>query len=267
MTHNNDVIKDKIANTGQGLASQNNAIDKPRKLGLPRLHQAVAKEAEVKQAIDAQATMMENRIGLMLDTSGSMSSIDNGVSRNNLMSNYARFHQQSGKSKIELLREAISSFVSQCDFNNTSISMETFPYDDKFRLGLTTFEPILTTTIMSLQAGGGTPLSMAMDFVIRSYSLTRAIIVSDGDADSPQAARDIAEHYKESATPVDCVHIGMSPHGEELLRYIAEQTGGLFIKFEDVQNFAKNFAYLTPQKRASLFLSGAAAMLGAKEIK
>lgn len=245
------------------LAQQDQAIDKPRKIGLPKFHQKL-QQAETQQAtIDAQATMMENRIALMLDTSGSMAMTDNSASG----SNYNRFHQKLDKSKIELLREAMQSFVSQCNFGDTSLALETFPFEEEFRLGLTSFEPILTTTVMSLQAGGGTPLSQAMSYVLGSYSLTRGIIVSDGDADNGPSALDIAGQYAEAGVPLDCVHIGTSSGGEQLLKDIAERTGGIFIKFDNVNNFAKNFSYLTPAKRSQLFLSGAAGLLGAKEIK
>jgi hypothetical protein len=74
--------------------------------------------------------------------------------------------------------------------------------------------------------------------------------------------------FKEAGVPIDCVHIGSSTGGESTLKEIAERTGGVFMKFTDVGNFAKNFKYLTPGYYGQL-TSGAisAAALGATEIK
>ena len=51
-------------------------------------------------------------------------------------------------------------------------------------------------------------------------------------------------------------------------RKIASETGGIFIKFSDVNAFSKAFGYLTPSYRAMLTSgSVSASELGAKEIK
>lgn len=238
--------------------SQTSALTEKGKLKLPRLHQALAQEQARQSSLEELAQSMPNRIALMLDTSGSMHETEQG--------GWLAKYNSNAKEKIALLREACQGFLTSCNFGDTSIAIETFPHSKRTRLPLSTFEPILATTIMALDAAGGTPMAEAMKYVLGSYSLTRGVIVSDGDADYAIVCESIAQDFKLADVPLDCVHIGKSPNGEALLAEIARITGGLFIKFDNVENFAKNFSYLTPQKRASLFLTGAQQMLGAKEI-
>lgn len=188
-----------------------------------------------------------NRIALLLDVSGSM-----------------------GGDKIVSLRDACQSFVAACNFADTSLAIEPFGEGNPppNRLTLTCFGPLAMTTVAMLQAAGGTPMAGAMDFVLNSYSLTRCVLVSDGEPDSDSAAYDIAAQYREAGLPCDCVHIGASTGGEQCLRRIAEVTGGQYIKFTDINSFAKSFKYLTPAYYAMLCSGNvSAAALGAKEIK
>lgn len=226
---------------------QNNKLSIPRKIGIPALHQRL-RAPEV--TADDPASRV-NRIALMLDASGSMHGEGSAT-----------------KSKIECLRDAMQSFITSCNMKDTALAIESFGDQHRSRLALTCFAPILMTTAMSIDACGSTPLHEAMDFVLMTYSVTRGVIVSDGNADSPSLALDCAGRFAEAGIPVDCVHIGSSPCGEDLLKQIAERTNGKFIKFTDVAAFASNFKYLTPAYYGQL-TSGAigAAELGAKEIK
>jgi Mg-chelatase subunit ChlD len=188
-----------------------------------------------------------NRLALMLDVSGSMDG-----------------------SKIESLRQAVTGFVSACDFSDTSLAYEPFgdDYPSTNRLSLTSVQPMLMTTAMMLQSCGSTPMARAMDYVINTYSITRAVLVSDGEPDSTQACYDSAAQFREAGIMIDCVHIGNSTSGEACLRRIAEITGGQYIKFTDVTSFSKSFKYLTPKFYAMLTSGGVtAADLGAKELK
>jgi uncharacterized protein YegL len=189
-----------------------------------------------------------NRLALLLDVSGSM-----------------------GGEKIVSLRDACSSFVTSCNFGDTSLAIEPFGEDDnppRNRLALTCFSPFLMTTIQSLRAAGGTPMAQHMKYVLDSYSLTRAVLVSDGQPDNESAVFDQAACYAEAGLPCDCVHIGNSTSGEDVLRRVAEITGGQFIKFTDIASFSRSFKYLTPAYYAQLTSGTAtAAMLGATEIK
>lgn len=219
------------------------SLVKPRTFGISKLH---ARLSDPIKQTRVDPNTCPNRIGLMLDESGSMAG-----------------------DKIEQLQQAIISFVNACNFNDTALAIESFGGKSRSHLtDLTTQQPLLMITVMGLQAYGGTPLHEAMDYVLHNYPITRGVIVSDGQADHPDNCTQLARNFKEAGIPVDCVHIGDSTHGEALLQQIAEITGGMFMKFTDITAFAKNFKYLTPAYYAQL-TSGSvdAKQLGAREIK
>ena len=254
MTENNKLSPPKVA-----VDASRSELAIPRKIGIPALHQRL--KSPTASADDPASR--PNRIALMLDASGSM----NGSDGNN--PNYTE--QQAGcvgHRKIEHLREAVTSFINSCNMRDTAVAIESFGDQHRSRLALTCFQPLLLTTAMSIEAQGSTPLHEAMDFVLMTYSVTRGVIVSDGNADSPSLALDCAGRFAEAGIPVDTVHIGTSSCGEDLLKQIAERTNGKFIKFTDIASFAKNFKYLTPVFYAQL-TSGSitATQLGAKEVK
>jgi Mg-chelatase subunit ChlD len=214
-------------------------------LKLPGLHARLRNPQSIAGAVDPNKCT--NRLALMLDVSGSMDG-----------------------HKIASLRDAVTGFISACDFSDTSLAMEPFgdDYPSPNRLVLTTLQPMLMTTAMMLQACGSTPMAQALDYVLNTYSITRGVLVSDGEPDSTQACYDSAAQYREAGIMVDCVHIGDSTSGEACLRRIAELTGGQYIKFTDVTSFSKSFKYLTPKYYAMLTSGGVSASdIGAKELK
>jgi len=193
------------------------------------------------------------------------------------------------KQRIDLLKDAVENFASRCDFTNTSVAIETFP--PNVELQLTTMQSAITTAMFGVQASGNTPMHSCVVASLEKIPMTRGIIVSDGEAtdwreqelDDEAAfigeALDeesiavagvpvgILSKYKMMGIPIDCVHIGDSQGGEELLRRIAKETGGIYLKFTDVGAFAIAFAYLTPGYRAMLTQGKVSAKeLGAKEI-
>lgn len=218
-----------------------------------------------------------NRIAIMADCSGSMG-------------DYA----PEGKRKIDHLKTALDGFLNQVRFENTSVALYTFPlrgdhedYDNpdtynqsgvKYKLSFN--KDLLSLAVNGLRAAGGTPMAQTMANVLTDIPLTRGIIISDGEADNDTAAFEQANLYKDSETVIDTVHIGSSNGGEALLQKIASITGGLYLKFTNVAAFAKAFSFLTPEGRATLFLSAGvkgeltgeakkeiAKMLGAEEVK
>ena len=215
------------------------------------LQERVAQQAV---AVDPQA--MPNRICLMLDCSSSMSEC---VEQAGLRS----------KTKLDLLKEAVENFASRCDFSNTSVAVETFPERSSLPLSVGT---VVMFRAQNLKASGGTPLRLCVTKAIERVSMTRAVIVSDGEAEDwfVEDIKDdaVLKLYKHQQIAIDCIHIGDSSSGEELLRRIAHETNGLYLKFTDVGAFASAFGYLTPGFRAML-TSGTldAAKLGASEIK
>lgn len=206
------------------------------------LHQRMQSSVNKKAERDVLVSQLPNRIGLMLDISGSM-----------------------GGEKIEMCRLAGSSFAEQCDPNETAVAVNTF--EPSVRISLTTQFNYISSEVQSLTTRGGTPMAEAMMDMLSNEPITRGVIVSDGEPDCHGSeVTQIAQDYKDAGIPIDCVHIGDSESGEGILRNIAKITGGIYIKFTNVQNFAKNFKYLTPRYRALLAEPGAAKLLGASEV-
>ena len=230
--------------TNDKLAPKKEPIKITGKPNASALHSRLA-EAVAQDEILAQADplVVPNRIAIMPDASGSMSGYKN-----------------------QCLHEALTSFINMCDFANTSIAFYSFGQRPEIRFDLSRNKKMLLLTARGVQASGGTPMAEAMADVLGTISLTRAIIISDGCADSPTECTDIAQGYADNETPIDCIHIGKSSHGEDLLKEIARLTGGIYIKFTDVTSFSKAFSYLTPAKRGELN-SAIAGLLGAAEIK
>ena len=208
---------------------------------------------------------MPNRIVLMLDKSSSMSTMERGSSR-----------------RIDLLKDALQNFVGRCNFNDTSIAIETFP--EGFSLPLTSNTGQLQTSVFAFEASGNTPMRHCVETCLERVPMTRGVIVSDGEATDwhrddysfyeeetrvqDSKVDDVLKKYKEAGIPIDCVHISDTSSGEALLRRIAKETGGIFLKFTDVSAFASAFGYLTPSYRAMLTDGRvSAASIGATEVR
>lgn len=190
------------------------------------LHARLAEKELLKEVAPEQADVSKfpNRIALMIDVSGSM-------------------HGEA----IRLLEQAVQDFIQKSNPSDTAIAVESFP--EQVRIPLTDDKTKLWFMTMGLKAGGGTPMSVAMEFCLNSYNLTRAILISDGQPDYEPTNQ--TETYKTREIPVDTVHIGSSSDGEDCLKRISAATGGLFVKFKDVKSFATAFAYLLPETRAN----------------
>jgi Mg-chelatase subunit ChlD len=227
-------------------------------------------EAQKKQSEAVDPQTMPNRICLMLDCSGSMDTVE-----------------AKGQRRIDLLKDAVQNFVTRCSFADTSIAIATFPGRTDKALPLTTQGSVVINYSMGLEPVGGTPLHDCVTRCVTEVPMTRGVIVSDGGAtdwresgqvDEPYGyeeagtrsliAKSVLSIYKDQHISLDCVHISSGTDGEELLRRIARETGGIFMKFSDVNAFSKAFGYLTPSYRALLTGGSVTAQeLGAKEIK
>jgi len=206
-----------------------------------------------------QANICDNRIALLEDCSGSMSS------------------DFKGKKLYKHMQDAVQSFSNACNFNDTSLVHVPFGQklsDEDYNFTLTTDKNLFDLFIHQLKATGGTPLAEYMEKTLSRISMTRAIIISDGaPTGSPPSYTEnyteraymtpegfcykIAEQYAEACIPIDTVHIGTSQSGADVLKKIAEITGGVFIKFEDASLFSQKFHYLAPSYRALLNAPGA----------
>jgi hypothetical protein len=247
-----------------------------RKLGFKPLFQRV-REAEVNSVgADAGAegdpNAKPNRIALLLDCSGSMSSFV-----------FPPTGEATSVSKIQLLRKAVSGFITATDPADTSVALRTFPgkaYASESEAITRSARPLSSNkALLLLEAegfttAGGTPMAEAIRTALNEVSMTRAVLVSDGEADSPLAAIEEAKKYSEASLPIDCVHIGDSHGGEATLRAIAEATKGLYIKFADVTQFSKSFAFLAQPAFRAMLTEGdtvakreALKQLGATEVR
>lgn len=237
-------------------------------------------QQRVNQAKSEQVdpATMPNRLCLMLDKSSSMSSAERVGSKATVFNPDG----SGSKQRIELLKDALDNFIARCDLNTTSIAIETFP--PSIELALTSNAALLSGIGFGLQASGNTPMRGCVERCLGKIPMTRGIIVSDGEATDwhsyhyddwdeetsrPQPNKDdLLTKYKELSIPIDCVHISNDSGGEELLRRIARETGGIFIKFTDVSSFASSFAYLTPSYRAMLTDGRVSAeQMGAREVR
>ena len=230
-------------------------LSKGIKLGTKQsgLHSRVRKAAESPGGLE-QADM-PNRIALMLDDSSSMLSAADDS---------ALYPAAGVKTKMSHLKDAVEGFLQACDPSNTSVSMNFF--NERKGMGQTTQFAFLQMEIFDVEASGSTPMAQCMEGVIGNESITRGVMVSDGRADNEDFVHSVAARFKEATVPIDCLHIGKSTEGEELLKYVAELTGGKYIKFKDVATFAKSLLYLTPRYRALLDSGDAKTLLGADEV-
>ena len=211
--------------------TKDDSITKPFKIGAKsalaqRLEQAKAKKAE-KQVVDvAVVSTLPNRIGMMLDVSGSMTG-----------------------EPLDQLKVAAKAFLDACDAANTAVAVNTF--EPTIHINLSNTFDYHKIEIQALPSTGGTPMGEAMEDMLLTEPITRGVLVSDGDATGTDPLR-VARNYKEAGVPIDCVHIGESVAGTETLKAIAGITGGMYMKFKDIHQFAHAFKYLTPAYRALL---------------
>lgn len=226
------------------------SLVKGHRIGTSKFQTAFRKRSE-QEAQEPNASLMPNRIAMMLDLSGSMSSM-----------------ADKNKTKLDYLREAVEGFANTVNYHDTSIAIESFPKSVEFSMAPTNEQLSLLLFAAKIDHTlGDTPIGKTMGYVLGGISITRGIIVSDGQQTDGDLCFDVAKNFAEAEIPIDCVHIGNDEDGEATLKRIAEMTGGLYIKFDNVANFGKNFKYLTPAFRGYLSAGDAAQLLGAKEVK
>jgi Mg-chelatase subunit ChlD len=227
----------------EGVIPTMSDLTQKNKIGIKSggLHARIAEGELLKTITPSEAlnvNTLPNRIALMIDTSGSM----------------------YGES-IKLLENAVQDFVQKSNPSDTAIAIESFPR--QVRIEPTNDKQKLWLLTMGLEANGGTPMCEAMGYCSANYNLTRAILISDGQPD--KSPKDSALSYKNQGVAIDTVHIGNSTDGEAILKEVSEITGGLFVKFKDVKQFATAFSFLLPEHRdnAATLLLGS----GANEVR
>jgi Mg-chelatase subunit ChlD len=225
---------------------EDNNLVKKNKVGLTGFAARAATQHKASPVEDG-VIMANNRIALVLDNSGSMSS-----------------HDGCDKPKIELLKDAVGGFVNACDFADTALALYPIPINNN-EVKLTNQGALIILSSLSLDASGGTPMGHTLNHLIQHEPVTRAVLISDGEAtDDPWSAVYL---FVKAEIPIDCIHIGNSRGGEETLQSIASRTGGKYLKFSDVQKLTGALKYLSPKYRALLSDPSVAKLLGADEIR
>lgn len=228
-----------MADESNKLAKRTGSLFAGKKVGL------AAKIEEARQSFNPEE--MTHRIGLIFDDSGSMSG-----------------------EPLKRAKEAVDAFLKSCNPHETSMALYLLGRDENNR-SLTTDLILLNMYVQGLGCPNGTPLFTAMDKLINKEKITRAIIFSDGGptdgsvvkndwttgketVDPDVNVKTIVEQYKAKGIMADTVFIGSPSDTTAIttLKWIAEQTGGVFLQFEDATTFAKNFKYLAPKFRAML---------------
>jgi Mg-chelatase subunit ChlD len=252
-----------LVKKNEGLAQSSFTRLGTKLVGKPSTVEQRLKEFQAQQrTIDVSS--LPNRLVLSLDCSGSMRELVTDT-----------------QSKLDLLKEAIYEFSRQAELgSSTAIAVTTIPYDAE--KDFTTDPYQVELHVMGLTVKGQTPMKQSLLKILDSFSCTRVVLVSDGEAtDWPEAVywtetqeektqviRKTLAGYIELAIPIDCVHIGKDTKGEELLKLIAEVTGGIYAKFRDVARLMTGLSYLTPAKRPLLTAGQVdTGLIGADEVK
>jgi len=182
-----------------------------------RLHAAEQAKPEPKA--------MPNRIGIVMDDSGSMSG-----------------------EPISQAHKAIETFVNNSNSFDTSLAL--YPLNEREH-PLNNDLCAIAIAAKGIPATGGTPLYSKLVQLINNEPITRAIAFSDGMPNGePESKTECFRLYCERHIPIDTVYIGSGENRE--LQELAERTGGIYMHFTNLQAFAKSFKYLTPGYRAML---------------
>lgn len=163
-------------------------------------------------------------------------------------------------------KKAVSGFLASCNPLDTSVAIFPFGAEPK---PLSNLFDVVTAYTNGIKLAGSTPLYTTLTRMLEESDLTRGILFSDGEPTDEHDLYRIEEHPKgdskydmtnvdlaavnmarDKKIPIDTVFIG---YGEsKVLKYIAEATGGYYLKFDDTTSFAKNMKYLSPKYVALL---------------
>lgn len=211
--------------------------DAPFKFGIAaKRAQAEAQLAEIKPE------NCPHKLAIIFDDSGSM----------------------AGES-LAKAKEAVRTFTTSCNPLETALAVVPLSVSEGHKekaKPITVNYDVLNLFVSSLQVSGGTPLYQTMIDVLKAeIKPTRLIAFSDGEptddyyknADSPTKKGEWLQTATEAKLPHDTVYIGMeNTLGYNEMKWIAEQTGGIFIHFKDAKSLASGLKYLSPGLRGLL---------------
>lgn len=185
-----------------------------------------------------------NRIGIVLDDSGSM-----------------------GTDGMDNAHKAVKGFTNSCNMTDTSIAV--FPLNAKVQT-LTCDYDILNAYVCGIGATGGTPIYGTLANLIEQESITRAVVFSDGEptdssclmgegqdnndfyygSKDPKKAMEVIAIYNRKEIPVDTIYIGPDGNkGYREMKKLAELTNSTFIHFKDISSLSTGLKYLSPKYR------------------
>lgn len=104
-------------------------------------------------------------------------------------------------------------------------------------------------------ASGGTPLyERILDAQAALPKATRYIAFSDGEPNNTINEEKVIEQALRDETPIDTVFFGSSDYAADIMKRLADKTGGIFLKFDPAKgvDFKTAFKYLAPVKRMML---------------
>jgi len=213
-------------------------LSKPNKVVIGGQKFGLAKKiAESKTNGNVDFNSFPNRLGLVLDDSGSMSG------------------------SMPQVHLAVETFIKNCNSNDTALCL--YPLNAQ-QMSLTNNFASVGIFAATLEATGGTPLYTKLQLMLEKENITRAVAFSDGsptdnstvygeDTNNSNKHEATMKLYQAKKVPIDTIYIGYSDSsGYRTMKRIADETGGIFLHFTDASILAKSLKYLTPHYRAML---------------
>ena len=153
-------------------------------------------------------------------------------------------------SKIKEAKDGVIDFLRNCVPNQCAVAL--YPMESTCHK-LETNLPWLAGKVLEIEVQGYTPLvATAIKMLKQNPTLTRGIVFSDGQPDSPNTATLVAM-CKERKVPLDTVYIGTEfDDAIAFMRKLAEDTGGTFIHLKPGVSMRSTFKYLAPAYRGML---------------
>lgn len=192
-----------------------------------------------KQIKEINPNEVPNRLGLVMDDSGSM-----------------------GQEGMENAHSAVKNFTSSCNHLDTSIAL--YPLNAEKKALIVDFD-VVNMYANGIWATGGTPIYSVLSNLITEQPITRAIVFSDGEptdshilktecgyswGDDGTIARKVIDMYIQKEISIDTIYIGEGESKE--LKELARVTGGTYINFKDTKSLSQGLKYLAPKYRALL---------------
>ena len=185
-----------------------------------------------------------NRLGLVIDDSGSM-----------------------GSDGMDNAHKAVQGFTANCNMRDTSIAV--YPLNKESKHLVCDYD-LVNLYVSSLQATGGTPIYKILENLITGENITRAVLFSDGsptdstclaeeepkyswNSKTTEQAKKVVKLYNQKEIPIDTIYIGIEgSSGYNEMKELARLTNGTFINFKDSHSLAGGLKYLSPKYRALL---------------